>query len=323
MFKRVWGRAYIHTIESEEMSPILETVRQSLLDLLGGTVESLPAVLTALVVLIITRVSVRPVRRLTRVVVEKVTSNFSLQLLSVQIANVAVWIVGILAACILLFPDMGLGDIVALLGLGSVAVGFAFQDIFKNFLAGILLLINQPFQVDDQIIVSDYEGTVEAIDIRSTKIRNYQGEQIVIPNSVVFTNPIEVLTENSQRRTDLAIGLDYNTPLAPAREILQDATQRVDGVLADPAVEVDIVEFGGSSINFAVRYWTRPPRATVRRIQTQVIMALKAACDQVGYSIPYPIRSVYFFDQQKFADAEPTTRNGDSNGKTQYELTQS
>ena len=177
--------------------------------------------------------------------------------------------------------------------------------------------------MDDQIIVSDYEGTVEAIDIRSTKIRNYQGEQIVIPNSVVFTNPIEVLTESSQRRTDLAIGLDYNTPLAQAREVLQNATQEVEGVLAEPAVEVDIVEFGGSSINFTVRYWTRPPRAVVRRIQTQVIMALKEACDQADYSIPYPIRSVYFFDQQKFADAAPTVHNGAANGKTQYELTSS
>ncbi|MEO1093821.1 MAG: mechanosensitive ion channel family protein [Cyanobacteria bacterium J06638_28] len=303
------------------MSSLLETIKSSLLSLVGGTVEVLPALIMAVVVLFVTRYSVTPARRLTRIIVERLTSNFSLQLLAVKIASVAVWVFGILFACILIFPDLGLGDIIALLGLSSVAIGFAFQDIFKNFLAGILLLLNQPFRVNDQIIVSDYEGTVETIDIRSTKIRNYQGEIVVIPNSVVFTNPIEVLTENSRRRTDLEIGLDYNTPLPKARQVLREAVSDVEGVLEEPAIEVDIVGFGGSSIDFVVRYWTRPPKAIVRRIQTQAIIALKAACDRANFSIPYPIRTMYFFDQQKFSDAKAiATPNGnDSNGSTHRE----
>jgi small conductance mechanosensitive channel len=205
------------------MSALLETARESLLDLFGGAIEMLPALLMAIVVLLATRYGITPARRLTRLVVEKLTSNFSLQLLAVQTVSVVLWVVGILFACILIFPDLGLGDIIALLGLGSVAIGFAFQDIFKNFLAGILLLLNQPFTVNDQIIVADYEGTVETIDIRSTKIRNYQGERVVIPNSLVFTNPLEVLTANSRRRTDLEVGLDYNTDLPEARQILREA----------------------------------------------------------------------------------------------------
>ncbi len=294
------------------MTTVLDTVQKSLLNLLAGAIEYLPAVALAIVVLVTTQLSVRPIRRLTRTIVEKFTSNFSLQLLAVQIVNVGVWIVGILFCGILLFPNLGLGDIIALVGLSSVAVGFAFQDIFKNFLAGILLLLNQPFQVNDQIIVSDYEGTVESIDIRSTKIRNYRGERIVIPNSVVFTNPVEVLTERACRRTDLAIGLDYNTSLPEAKDLLERVTQQAEGVLADPQVEVDIVEFGGSSIDFVVRYWTRPTQAIVRRTRTAVIMALKAACDREGLNIPYPIRSVYFFDQQQFADATRTRQHEDN-----------
>jgi small-conductance mechanosensitive channel len=292
------------------MSAFLDTVQSGLLDLLERMVEVVPAILLAIAVIFITRYSVRPARRLTRAVTEKLTDNFSLQLLAVQIATVALWVVGVLVACILVFPGLALGDIIALLGLSSVAVGFAFQDIFKNFLAGILLLINQPFRVNDQIIVSDYEGTVDSIEIRSTKIRNYRGERIVIPNSVVFTNAIEVLTENSFRRTDLSIGLDYNTSLPEARQLLLEAASGVEGVLAEPAVEVDIVEFGGSSIDFVVRYWTRPTQGIVRRTRTQVIMALKAACDRADLNIPYPIRTVYHFDQQKFDDATPADHDG-------------
>ncbi len=297
------------------MTAVLDTIQKSLLDILAGVIEFLPAVAFSIIVLVITRSSVRPIRRLTRKIVERFTSNFSLQLLAVQIASVTVWLAGILFCGILLFPNLGFGDIIALVGLSSVAVGFAFQDIFKNFLAGILLLLNQPFQVNDQIIVSDYEGTVESIDIRSTKIRNYQGERIVIPNSVVFTNPVEVLTEKPCRRTDLSIGLDYNTSLHEAKELLDRTAQKVDGVLSEPQVEVDIVEFGGSSIDFVVRYWTRPTQAVVRRTRTAMIMALKSACDREGLSIPYPIRTVYHFDQQQFADAAPKQESRDRNGQ--------
>ena len=101
----------------------------------------------------------------------------------------------------------------------------------------------------------------------------------------------------------LAMGLDYNTPLPEARKILTNAASSVEEVLSEPAIEVDIVGFGGSSIDFVIRYWTRPQKATVRRTQTQVIMAVKAACDQANLNIPYPIRTVYFFDQKNFDDA--------------------
>jgi len=286
------------------MSAIFESIKEGLLNLVSGAIQFLPALILAVIVLILIPYTIRPIRRFTGAIVERLTSNFSLQLLAVKAATVGIWVAGILFVCVLLFPDLGLGDIIALLGLSSVAIGFAFQDIFKNFLAGILLLINQPFQVNDQVIVSDYEGTVESIDIRSTKICNYRGEKVVIPNSIVFTNPIEVLTENSRRRTDLTIGLDYNTHLAEARGVLARATASVEGVLNDPAVEVDVVEFGGSSIDFVVRYWTRPTKLVLRRTKTQVIIAIKAACDEVGLNIPYPIRTVYFFDQQKFDDAK-------------------
>lgn len=196
------------------------------------------------------------------------------------------------------FPSLRLGDIIGLLGLSSVAVGFAFQDIFKNFLAGILLLLNEPFRVNDQIIVNDYEGTVESITIRSTQIRTYFDERIVIPNAIVFTSPVHVLTHYASRRTDLKIGLAYDTPLPIAREVLLEAVLNVEGVLSKPAAEVDLIGFGDSSIDFLVHYWTLPQKIQVRRTLSQVVIALKQACDQEGFNIPYPIRTVYLPDSE-------------------------
>lgn len=194
---------------------------------------------------------------------------------------------------------MRLGDIIGLLGLSSVAIGFVFQDIFKNFLAGILLLLNEPFRLGDQIIVDKFEGTIEDITIRSTQIKTYQGERIVIPNSIVFTSPVQVLTAMPHRRTDLALGIDYNTDLPTAMQILSKTVSSVEGVLATPVPEVDAVGFGDSSIDLMVRYWTFPQKVQVRQTRTRAIVAIKQACDRAGIFIPYPIRTYHYNPHQE------------------------
>ncbi|NJO78551.1 MAG: mechanosensitive ion channel family protein [Cyanobacteria bacterium RM1_2_2] len=280
------------------MEELMQTINQSLLNLVSKAIEILPGLLFASVILVLTRYSAVLVRKIVRASTGRLVKSISLQLLFEQVASVGVWVAGVLIACTLVFPSLRLGDIIGLLGLSSVAVGFAFQDIFKNFLAGILLLLNEPFRVNDQIIVNDYEGTVESITIRSTQIRTYFDERIVIPNAIVFTSPVHVLTHYASRRTDLKIGLAYDTPLPIAREVLLEAVLNVEGVLSKPAAEVDLIGFGDSSIDFLVHYWTLPQKIQVRRTLSQVVIALKQACDQEGFNIPYPIRTVYLPDSE-------------------------
>jgi small conductance mechanosensitive channel len=294
------------------MSEFLQKIKETLLELVGKGVASLPGILFAIFVLLIARYVAGFVQRTTSRIVHRAIKSRSLQTLVARTSYILTWTVGILIACIAAFPGLDLGDIIALLGLGSVAVGFAFQDIFKNFLAGILLLLQEPFSLGDQIIVEKYEGTVESIALRSTQICTYQGELIVVPNSIVFTSPVKVLTKKKQRRTDLSIGVDYNTPLPMARDTLLQALNGIEGVQLDPQPEVDIVGFGDSSIDLVVRYWTAPHKVEVRRTMTKVMMALKQACDRANISIPYPIRAVYMFDQEKFDD-HMEDDNGQSN----------
>lgn len=298
------------------MNALLTQIQTSLLDLFGQTIKAIPAMAIAIICLILTRAAANLVKRAVNKIAQRTIKSLSLRMLTVQTGYVCTWSAGILASCVIAFPDLRLGDIIGLLGLGSVAIGFAFQDIFKNFLAGVLLLLQEPFQLGDQIIVGDFEGTVEEISIRSTQIRTYDGERVVVPNAMVFTSPVEVLTAFAQRRTDLEIGLDYNTPLAEAREVLIDATKEVEGVLSQPAVEVDVVGFGGSSIDFMVRYWTFPEIVQVRRTKSRAIVALKAACDRANYNIPYPIRTVYHFDQDKYNDHYPIATNATDGDRT-------
>ena len=292
------------------MSEIVQTIITSLRELLSSAVKIIPGLITALIVILLTSYAAQFARNMMTRVGDRALRSASLQLLLSKSAYVTTWLAGVLVACVIAFPGLRLGDVIATLGLGSVAIGFAFQDIFKNFLAGVLLLLQEPFRINDQIIVGDYEGTVERIDIRTTKIRTYTGERVLLPNSTVFTSAVQVRTAFNARRTDLAVGVDYNTALPKAAQVLRQIITRVEGVLDAPTPEIDLVNFGDSSIDFIVRYWTQPHQKDVRHVQTRAIMAIKKAFDQEEINIPYPIRTVYHYDQKKFDDYLPASSNG-------------
>ncbi|NEO85560.1 MAG: mechanosensitive ion channel family protein [Spirulina sp. SIO3F2] len=284
---------------------LLDTIIDSLNDLLGSGIKFLPALLTALIILSLTRYGAEFACNVVTKLIKPTVKSPSIQSLIIKLTNITTWVTGILFAAVFIFPGLSLGDIVGTLGLSSVAIGFAFQDIFKNFLAGILLLLQEPFQIGDQIVVNDYEGTVERIDIRTTILRTYQGERVLLPNSEVFTSAVQVRTAFEQRRTDLAVGVDYNTPLSQAIEVLETVLGEINVIAQTPPPVIDLVSFGDSSIDFQVRYWTKSDQSSVCSAQTQVIVAIKAAFDQANIVIPYPIRTLYFFNQDGYNDYQP------------------
>lgn len=294
------------------LDALLKTTKNSLQDLLGSAIKVIPALMTALIIIMLTSYGAGFVKQITINLARKSFSNRSLQLLLTKVSYITTWIIGVVIACVVAFPGLNLGDIIATLGLSSVAIGFAFQDIFKNFLAGILILVQQPFRIEDQIVVDDYEGTVERIDIRTTKIRTYQGERILIPNSTMFTSAVTVKTAYEYRRTDLMVGVDYNTDLSKAVNLLYQITSDLEGMLHNPDPEIDVVNFGGSSIDLVVRYWTSPRQKIVRQVQTRAVMAIKKIFDQEDINIPYPIRTVYLYNQTKFDDYLSTSQNSNS-----------
>ena len=133
---------------------------------------------------------------LTRSLVRRVASrrahHQSLGLLLGHLARAIVIIVGSLIALSVVAPSFRAVDLVKLLGIGSVAVGFAFQNILQNFLAGILLLLQEPFRIGDFISVTGIEGTVYDIQSRATVITTKEGRQVIIPNAIIFTSPVAV-----------------------------------------------------------------------------------------------------------------------------------
>ena len=135
-----------------------------------------------------------------------------------------------------------------------------------------------------------------------------------LPNSTVFTSAVLVRTAFNSRRTDLAVGVDYNTPLQEASQVLEQTISQVDGVLSQPSPEIDLVSFGDSSIDFIIRYWTLPQQKQVRHVKTKAITSIKKALDNANISIPYPIRTLYLYNQEQYNDyQEISKQETDSN----------
>jgi small conductance mechanosensitive channel len=206
-----------------------------------------------------------------------------------RLAQAMTTILGVLLGITVVFPSVRPVDVLAGAGLLTVAAGFAFQDVLSNLLAGILLLFRQPFIGGDQVEVAGFAGTVQEINIRETVIRTFDGRKVVIPNSTVYSAPVEVRTGFDAIRTSLVVGVAYEADLRAARATALQAIEAVDGVLAAPAPEALYTELGRSTVNMEVRYWSEPTELERLRVADRAVEAVKAAMDEAGIEIPVDI----------------------------------
>ena len=217
-------------------------------------------------------------------------------------------VMGIALALTVLAPSLSVGDLIGSLGIGSVAIGFAFKDILQNWLAGLLILIRQPFTVGDQIVSGEWEGTVEEIETRATLIRTYDNQLVVVPNGDIYTRPVLVKTHYETRRSQYDVGVGYSTDLERACDIAVRELKACKGVLSDPPPEALPWELAGSGVNIRIRWWTESDRASVVKVNAQVIDRLKTAYSEANIDIPYETRVVLFHDQTDERDGKPGTQ---------------
>lgn len=281
-----------------DLSPAIE----SLQNLLEGAVATIPNLIIALVVFAVFYVVAGWVHSFVRRAAETTGTETNASLLLGRLARWGVLILGFLVA-LSAVSDLGATELIGVLGIAGVAIGFAFQDIFENFLAGLLILLTQPFRVGDQIVVSDYEGTVEDIQTRATIIKTYDNRRVVIPNADVFTDSVVVDTAFDRRRSQYDVGIGYDDDIGLAKRCIYEALDEAEGVLDDPAPDVLVVDLASSSVNLRVRWWTDSSRGSVVRGGDAVIAKIKAKLDTNGVDIPYAIRTVYFHNETEQAEA--------------------
>lgn len=256
------------------------------------------------------------VRRGVRGVMERTGRPVGVIAVVSRLSRWTVLFAGLMVSLAVISPGMGAGELVQLLGIGSVAIGFAFKDILQNFLAGILILLNEPFRIGDQIVAGDHEGTVEEVETRATALRTYDGRRVVIPNGKLYTQAVVVNTAYDLRRSQYDFGIDYDDDVQLAHDLLEETLREVDGIVDDPEPQVFVWELGGSSVNLRARWWTRPSRSSIVEVQGRVIQAVKEKFDAGGIDFPYPIRDVRITERE-VVEAPESAPEGEGDGQAE------
>lgn len=276
------------TIAMMQVGEVVGTLEE----MVRGFFEWLPVLAVGVLVFAAFWVAAGAVRRGVRNLMERAGRSTGVTLVVARLSRWAVLFVGLVVSLAVVSPGMGASDLIQLLGIGSVAIGFAFKDILQNFLAGILILLNQPFRIGDQIIAGNHEGTVEQVETRATTLKTYDGRRVVIPNGQLYTQAVVVNTAYDLRRSQYDFGIDYEDDVQLAHDLLEETLHEIDGIVDDPEPQVFVWELGGSSVNLRSRWWTRPSQSSLVEVHGRVIQAVKEKFGAHDVDFPYPIRDV-------------------------------
>ena len=266
---------------------------------------SLPRVAVAVVVFLFFWLVARGVKSL----IHRVTpgpTDAPIGIVLGRVATAFLLVFGVLVGLVVIFPTFTITGLVGALGIGGLALGFAFQDTFSNLLAGVFILLRQPFRVGDEIVSGDFVGTVESIETRATFIRTYDGRRVIIPNSQIYSDPVQVITAYGLLRSEYDVGIGYGDDIDTAKRIALETLRGVEGVLEEPAPDVLTWDLAGSSVNLRVRWWTDPARASVVQTRDRVLARVAQAMARGGIDLPFPTQVVLFHDQTEETDGDRT-----------------
>jgi small-conductance mechanosensitive channel len=277
----------------------------TLQELYGSFIDALPSIGLGLVVIAVFVALGWIIRWAVRRLNEIRGKPYALALALGRLASGATILLGVLIAAVIVFPNFTPAKLLQLFGFGSVAIGFAFRDVLQNYLAGILLLLTQPFRIGDAIIVGEYEGVVQNIQTRATFVRTYDGRRVVIPNGELFTSSVVVNTAYDRRRVEYDIGIGYGDDLDLARGILLDILKEEPTAVDVPPPDVLVYELGGEAVLLRARWWIDPPqKRDLLHSRDSVLLKAKQRLTKAGVDLPFPTQQILFHDQTDEHDGD-------------------
>lgn len=242
-------------------------------------------------------------------VLGKLLTRFQVKVILVEFTQQVVRSLLFVLLIIAILSQLGFDttSLVAVLAAGSLAVGLALKDSLQNFAAGVMLIVLQPFKEEDFVEVAGHMGMVEKVMLFSTLLRTTDNREITIPNGQIYAEPLVNYSARDTRRLDLIFGIDYNSDLRKAKQILQEIVAADERVLKDPESLVVVSELADSSVNFTVRAWVSTDNYWP--LKFDLLERVKLAFDDQGIEIPFPQMSLHF--QQDIAQlmaAKPETK---------------
>ena len=223
----------------------------------------------AVVALVLTLVAARLVRSGVERALRRGRAERHVVVVVTTLAYYAAVGVGLVVA--LSLGGVNLGVLIGSLGLATVALGFALQDIVSNFSAGIVLLLEHPFTEGDHIAIAEAEGEVEEIHIRATRLRAPDGQLVIVPNKLLFTQVLTNGTATMHRRVEVPLEVPYGQDVARARELVLAAATGVEGVSGDPAPRLLTQDLGQDARALRLTFWVDSRSDDPSRVRSEVL----------------------------------------------------
>ena len=257
-------------------------------------IKGIPNLLTALGIVVVSIYLAGVLGRIIRRVLKVRAAPEGVTQLLAQLGYFAVIMFGIITALQRFF------DVTAFLaGLGILGftVGFALQDVMKNFAAGIILLIQQPFHINEAIGVSGYDGTVLEIDLRSTEMKTWDGRIVIVPNADILASPIINYSRANRRRIELPFSVGFDTDTEATRALVLEVLPNLPGFVSEPAPLVGFSNFGDSALELNTYFWIDTAQTNPFAAKDAAFTLIKQALDKQGIKIPFPVRTVYMHSE--------------------------
>src|SRR5215211_2519555 len=258
--------------------------------MLAFFIGGIPKLLSALIIFVLSLYFARLISNLLRRVLQRRRAPVGVIQLLGQLALWSIIVAGIITALQQFF------EVTAFLtGLGILGftIGFALQDIMKNFASGIILLLQQPFHVGETIGVKGFDGTVLAIDLRSTEMRASDGRLVILPNADVLANPIINYSRAHQRRIELSLSLPHTSEPDSVRRIILGAIQNVAGFVSEPKPVIAFNSLTNSALELNVNFWVDVSKNDPVQAKDMLLLKVKSAFQEEGIEIPHPVQAVY------------------------------
>ena len=249
-----------------------------------------PRLFTALVIFILSLYLARLISNLLRRVLQKRLAPVGVVQLLEQLVRWSIIVAGAITALQQFFEVTAF---VASLGILGFTIGFALQDIMKNFASGVILLLQQPFHVGETIGVKGFDGTVLAIDLRATEMRALDGRLVILPNAEVLANPIINYSRANHRRVDLSFNLSHKTEPSMVRQIVLNAIQNVPGFVGEPEPVLVFNSLTDNALELNANFWIDVTKNDPLHAKDTVLLNVKSAFNEQGIEIPHPIQTVF------------------------------
>ncbi len=297
---------------------IYNLIVEKLTEWIKIAIVMLPNFIVAALIVFLAFLIAKIIRKFSNNVLGRISHHQAVTNLISQALFIIIIAVGVFVALGVLKQDKAVTSLLAGAGIIGLALGFAFQDLAANFLAGVVIAISRPFRVGDIIESNDHTGIVKKINLRTTDIMTFQGQFVLIPNKEVFQKPLKNFSITGQRRVDLKVGISYGEDLEKVKKIAIDSVENVANRIKEREIEFFFEEFGDSSINFEIRIWARFFKQTdFLRSRSEMVMNIKKAFDQNGIVIPFPIRTLDFGIKggEKLSEMKVQISNDKRNGE--------